>query len=210
MIQELYANYASIFEEELLNEIVQVGTLKEVPEGYKLIEIGEYIKSMPLLVSGAIKILREDNEGDELLLYYLEKGETCSMTLTCCMSHSKSEIRAVAEIDTVLIMIPIQKMEEWTAKYKSWRNFVFDSYHKRLNELLNTVDSIAFQNMDERLLNYLKEKSRINNDDTIQNTHQEIAYDLHSSRVVISRLLKKLEEMGKIKLHRNFIKIIDL
>jgi CRP/FNR family transcriptional regulator len=210
MLQKLYDNYGTIFEKELLDEIIAIGTLKEVPEGYKLMEIGEYIKSMPLLVSGAIKILREDSEGDELLLYYLEKGETCSMTLTCCMSQSKSEIRAIAEIDTILIMIPIHKMEEWTAKYTSWRNFVFDSYHKRVNELLNTVDSIAFQNMDERLLNYLKEKNRINKDNSIHNTHQEIAYDLHSSRVVISRLLKKLEEMGKIELHRNYIKIINL
>lgn len=210
MIKELQENYGLLFEKELLEEIVAIGTIKEVPEGYKLIEIGEYIKSMPLLISGAIKILREDKDGDELLLYYLEKGETCSMTLTCCMSQSISEIRAIAETDTKLIMVPVQKMEEWTAKYKSWRNFVFESYHKRLNELLTTIDSIAFQNMDERLVGYLKEKSRINNDNTIHNTHQEIAYDLHSSRVVISRLLKKLEEMGKIELHRNFIKIIKL
>ena len=210
MKEELQDNYGSLFEQELLVEIVRVGTFKEVPEGFKLIEIGDYIKSMPLLISGAIKILREDKEGDELLLYYLEKGETCSMTLSCCMSQSVSEIRAIAETDTKLIMVPVQKMEEWTAKYKSWRNFVFESYHNRLNELLNTIDSIAFQNMDERLLGYLKEKSRINENKIIHNTHQEIAYDLHSSRVVISRLLKKLEEMGKIELHRNFIKIIQL
>ena len=210
MKEELNENYGTIFEQELLDEIVRVGTFKEVPEGIKLIEIGEYIKSMPLLISGAIKILREDKDGDELLLYYLEKGETCSMTLSCCMSQSISEIRAVAETDTKLIMVPVQKMEEWTAKYKSWRNFVFESYHNRLNELLSTIDSIAFQNMDERLLGYLKEKSRINENKIIHNTHQEIAYDLHSSRVVISRLLKKLEEMGKIELHRNFIKIIQL
>lgn len=210
MKEELQDNYGSLFEQELLDEIVRVGTFKEVPEGFKLIEIGDYIKSMPLLISGAIKILREDKEGDELLLYYLEKGETCSMTLSCCMSQSVSEIRAIAETDTKLIMVPVQKMEEWTAKYKSWRNFVFESYHNRLNELLNTIDSIAFQNMDERLLGYLKEKSRINENKIIHNTHQEIAYDLHSSRVVISRLLKKLEEMGKIELHRNFIKIIEL
>lgn len=210
MKEELNENYGTLFEQELLDEIVRVGTFKEVPEGIKLIEIGEYIKSMPLLISGAIKILREDKDGDELLLYYLEKGETCSMTLSCCMSQSISEIRAVAETDTKLIMVPVQKMEEWTAKYKSWRNFVFESYHNRLNELLSTIDSIAFQNIDERLLGYLKEKSRINENKIIHNTHQEIAYDLHSSRVVISRLLKKLEEMGKIELHRNFIKIIQL
>lgn len=210
MIQELKASYGHIFEEALLNEIIQVGTYKEIPEGYKLMDIGEYIKGMPLLISGAIKVLREDNDGDELLLYYLEQGDTCSMTLTCCMSDAKSEIRAIAETDTKLIMVPVQKMEEWTAKYKSWRNFIFNSYHNRLNELLTTLDSIAFDKMDMRLIGYLKEKARINKEDTIQNTHQEIAYDLHTSRVVISRLLKKLEQMGKIELHRNYIKILDL
>ena len=132
------------------------------------------------------------------------------MTMACCMGDTKSEIRAIAETDAKLIMVPIKKMEEWTTKYKSWRNFVFNSYHERLNELLSTLDSIAFQKMDERLIGYLKEKARVNQDDIINNTHQEIAYDLHSSRVVISRLLKKLEQMGKIKLHRNYIKILDL
>ncbi len=210
MIQELKAGYGQIFEEALINEIVQVGTFKEIPEGFKLMEIGDYIKGMPLLVSGAIKVLREDHDGNELLLYYLEKGDTCSMTLTCCMGDAQSEIRAIAETDAKLIMVPIGKMEEWTSKYKSWRNFVFQSYHDRLNELLNTLDSIAFNNMDTRLIGYLKEKARITQEDTIQSTHQEIAYDLNSSRVVISRLLKKLEQMGKVELHRNLIKILDL
>lgn len=132
------------------------------------------------------------------------------MTMTCCMGQTKSEIRAIAETDTKLIMVPVQKMEEWTAKYKSWRNFVFESYHNRLNELLQTLDSIAFDNMDERLLNYLKEKARVNDEQIIHNTHQEIAYELHTSRVVVSRLLKKLENLGKIELHRNNIQIIDL
>ncbi len=210
MIQELKNSYGHLFEDVLINEILQVGTYKEVPAGFKMMEIGSYVKGMPLLVSGAIKVLREDKNGDELLLYYLEKGETCSMTMTCCIGQTKSEIRAIAETDTKLIMIPIEKMEIWTSKYKSWRNFVFESYHNRLNEMLHTLDSIAFDNMDERLLNYLKEKARINNDKTIRNTHQEIAYELHSSRVVISRLLKKLENMGNIELHRNYIEIISL
>ncbi|KSA12063.1 Crp/Fnr family transcriptional regulator [Maribacter dokdonensis] len=210
MIQDLTAAYGKTFENELINEIVQVGTFKEVPEGFKLMEIGDFVRGMPLLISGVIKILREDEDGDELLLYYLEKGDTCSMTMACCMGDNKSEIRAIAETDTKLIVVPIQKMEEWTTKYKSWRNFVFNSYHERLNELLNTLDNIAFQKMDERLIGYLKEKARVTKDDIIHSTHQEIAYDLHSSRVVISRLLKKLEEMGKIKLHRNYLKILDL
>jgi len=210
MIQDLKEQYGNVFEDELINEIVQVGTFREVPEGYKLMEIGDYIRGMPLLISGVIKILREDEDGDELLLYYLEKGDTCSMTMACCMGDTKSEIRAIAETDAKLIMVPIQKMEEWTSMYKSWRNFVFNSYHERLNELLSTIDNIAFQKMDERLIRYLKEKARVNKDDIIHNTHQDIAYDLHSSRVVISRLLKKLEELGKIKLYRNYIKIIEI
>ncbi|HDZ03480.1 hypothetical protein LCGC14_0417330 [marine sediment metagenome] len=210
MIQNLTEEYGNIFEPELINEIVQVGTFKEVPEGYKLIEIGDYLRGMPLLISGVIKILREDEDGDELLLYYLEKGDTCSMTMACCIGDAKSEIRAIAETDAKLIMVPIQKMEEWTTKYKSWRNFVFNSYHERLNELLSTLDSVAFQKMDERLIGYLKEKARVTKNDIIHSTHQDIAYDLHSSRVVISRLLKKLEEMGKIKLHRNYLELLDL
>jgi len=210
MIQELKLSYGQTFEQALINEILQVGTYKEVPAGFKMMDIGSYVKGMPLLVSGAIKVLREDKDGNELLLYYLEKGETCSMTMTCCMGQTKSEIRAIAETDAKLIMIPIQKMELWTAKYKTWRNFVLESYHNRLNEMLHTLDSIAFDNMDERLLAYLKEKARVNEDKTIHSTHQEIAYDLHSSRVVISRLLKKLENLGRIELHRNYIEILHL
>jgi len=210
MFLELKNGYGSLFEDALINEILAVGTFKEVPAGFKLIEIGSYIKGIPLLISGVIKILREDQDGDELLLYYLEQGETCSMTLSCCMGHTKSEIRALAETDTKLIMVPIQKMELWTSKYQSWRNFVFNSYHNRMNEMLQTLDSIAFNNMDERLLLYLREKVRVNNNKIIRNTHQEIAYDLHSSRVVISRLLKKLENLDRIILHRNYIKVLHL
>ncbi len=210
MIQVLKNNYGHLFEEALLDEINQFGTLKEIPEGYKLIETGQYIKSMPLLISGAIKILRDDNDGDELLLYFLESGDTCAMTLTCCLGNTKSEIRAIAELPTKLIMVPIEKMEEWTGKYKSWRNFVLESYHNRLMEMLETLDSIAFLKMDERLLKYLRDKSNITKDYVIYSTHQEIAYELHTSRVVISRLLKKLENQGKIELNRNNIRIISL
>lgn len=205
MIQDLKNNFGHLFEDSLLNEINQVGTYKDLPEGFKMMEIGDYVRSMPLLISGAIKILREDNDGDELLLYFLERGDTCAMTLTCCLGQTKSEIRAIAEKDTTLVMVPIEKMEQWSEKYKSWRKFVFESYYSRLNELFATIDSIAFLNMDERLLKYLKEKSRISETKTVYNTHQEIAYELHSSRVVISRLLKKLENLGKIELHRSHI-----
>ncbi|WP_108801976.1 Crp/Fnr family transcriptional regulator [Aquimarina sp. Aq107] len=210
MIQELKNNYAHLFENELLEEINNVSTIKEVTEGAALIKPGSYIKSMPLIIHGAIKILREDKEGDELLLYFLEKGDTCAMTLSCCIGHHKSEIKAIAEMDSKLVMIPVSKMEEWTKKYTSWRNFVFESYHKRLMEAIETIDSIAFLKMDKRLLKYLNDKAKVNKDNILHNTHQEIAYDLHTSRVVISRLLKKLEIEGKIQLHRNSITVLDL
>jgi CRP/FNR family transcriptional regulator len=210
MIETLRANYGKLFSEALIQEINEVGTLVEIEAGVTFMEIGSYVKGMPLILSGAIKVLREDEKGDELLLYYLEKGETCSMTLSCCMGITKSEVRAIAETNTVLIMIPIRKMEEWTSKYHSWRNFVFNSYHFRLNEMLNTLDSIAFSNMDERLLEYLTKKSQINSSSRLEITHQQIAFDLHSSRVVISRLLKKLENKGCIELNRNYIQIINI
>ncbi len=210
MTKEIEDAYSFIFEDDLIQEMDEVGTIKSFKENEKIIEIGDNVTSMPLLISGAIKILREDKEGDELLLYFLERGDTCAMTLSCCLGHTKSEIRAVAEMDTTLIMIPIEKMEEWTSKYKSWRNFVFESYHSRLTEMLDTIDTIAFLNMDERLLKYLRDKAKINQNETIQITHQQIAYDLHTSRVVISRLLKKLEIKKKISLQRNSIQVIDL
>ncbi len=210
MNKDLSHNYGHILEEALLKEIDQVGVYKNIPEGSKLMEIGEYIKSMPLLLSGVIKVLREDSNGDELLLYFLENGDTCAMTLNCCMEQSQSEIRAIAETDTEVIMVPVQKMEEWMGKYKSWQHFVLNSYQGRLNEMFETIDSIAFLNMDQRLLKYLKDKVRITGNKSIQGTHQQIAYDLHTSRVVISRLLKTLEIRGKIKLNRNYIDVIDL
>ena len=205
MIEELKLNYGHLFEDALLQEINNVGVFREVPENFSLIEVGQYIKSMPLLVNGVIKILREDTDGDELLLYFLEKGDTCAMTLSCCLGNSKSEIKAIAETDAKLIMIPIQKMEEWTSQYKTWRNFVFNSYHNRLMEMLDTIDNIAFLKMDERLLRYLKGKVKVTNDREIHSTHQQIAYDLHTSRVVISRLLKTLENQKIIDLQRNKI-----
>jgi len=206
----LEESFGTIFEASLLLDIAENSRFVEADTGVVLIDIGLYVKGMPLLISGALKVLREDEEGDELLLYYLERGDTCSMTMACCLGNTKSEIRAVSETKVQLVMVPIGKMEEWIGKYRSWRNFVFESYHNRLNELLVTVDSIAFKNMDERLVAYLKEKARISDSNQINSTHQEIAYDLHTSRVVVSRLLKKLEHLGQIKLHRNQIELFNL
>jgi CRP/FNR family transcriptional regulator len=210
MRERLQEAYGYIFKDALIEEIHQVGICKTFKKDDVIIEIGDFLKSMPLMITGAIKVLREDDDGDELLLYFLERGDTCAMTLTCCIGSAKSEIRAVAESDTELLMIPVQKMEEWTAKYTSWRHFVFQSYQDRLSEMLDTVDTIAFMKMDERVMKYLRDKAKINRDEKLKVTHQQVAYDMHTSRVVISRILKKLELDHKIKLHRNAIEVIDL
>lgn len=205
---ELTDAYSTIFEPKLIEEIAGVANIVDFDEGSHLIEIGQYIRHMPLLINGAIKILREDRNEGELLLYFLEKGDTCAMTLACCLGDTKSEIRAIAETKGTVAMIPVAKMEEWLGKYKSWRNFVFSSYNKRLSEMLSAIDNLAFMKMDERLLNYLKEKAKVNQSRIIANTHQEIAYELNTSRVVISRLLKALENEGIIKLNRNTIDLL--
>jgi CRP/FNR family transcriptional regulator len=210
MLSDFNFNYGPLFEEELLAEILSIGKYRKVEEGTELIDIGSYIKFMPLVISGAIKVLREDENGDELALYFIEQGDTCAMTITCCLGESKSKIRAVAERETELLMIPIQKIGEWMNTYKTWQSFILHSYHERMQELLEAIDTIAFLNMDERLLKYLKDKAKVNRDEVIQVTHKEIANDLHTSRVVISRLLKKLEIKGEIKLKRNHIHLLKM
>ncbi len=210
MIQELKEKYLSSFEPELIQEIAKVGLRKTVKEGFSLMEIGQTVTHMPIILSGAIKVLQEDKDGNDLLLYFIERGDTCAMTLNCCLGGTKSEIRAVAEVDSDIIMIPIQFTDEWTAKYSSWRKFVFESYHVRFSEMLDAIDNIAFSNMDERLKKYLKSIVNVHESSTIQMTHQEIAFDLHTSRVVVSRLLKKLENAGAIVLHRSSIEVVKL
>lgn len=210
MIEELKRSYASEFDLVLLNDIAATATYMKIPAGEIVIDIHQYVRSMPLLISGVIKVLREDSDGDELLLYYLEKGDTCSMTMTCALGETRSEIRAITETDCTLFLIPMEKMEEYAAQYKSWRAFVMKSYHTRLTELLHTLDSVAFEQLDTRLLHYLQEKVRITQNSTLSVTHQQIAYDLHSSRVVISRLLKKMEKLGYVELHRNTLRVLKM
>ncbi len=206
----LEQHYGYIFEEALLKEIESIGKFLKVDQGDILIDLGQKVTAMPLLFDGAIKILREDKEGDELLLYFIEKGDTCAMTFSCCLGSGKSEIRAVAELPTEMVMIPVENMEQWLAKYSSWRRFVLDSYHSRMSELLETVDTLAFMKLDERLLKYLQDKAMVTHDEYIHTTHLEVARDLHTSRVVISRLLKVLERDGKISMGRNAIKVLKL
>lgn len=209
MYQLLKESYGYLFEDALLDEIAKVGKHRKFKPDEILMEIGETINFMPILLKGAIKIMREDENGDELLLYFLERGDTCAMTLTCCLGNHKSKILAVTETSGELIMIPIEKMEEWIVKYKSWRNFVFESYNTRLMEMLEAIDTLAFMKMDERLYKFLTDKAKVLGTTEISNTHQEIANEMHTSRVVVSRLLKKLEQEAKIKLNRNKIEILQ-
>lgn len=201
-------NFGFLFEEALLQEIEAAGTYKKVAAADTLIEIGQYVKFMPLLLSGAIKVFRQDEQGDEYILYFLEKGDTCAMTLNCCLGQSKSQIKAIAEMETELLMVPVQKMEEWMT-YRSWRSFVFESYNTRLTEMLEAIDSLAFMNLDGRILKYLKDKVLINKTSTLPLTHQEIAEELNTSRVVVSRVLKKMEQEKIIQLHRNKIEVLQ-
>lgn len=195
-------HFPVLYDKDLIDEIQEHAKLVHCKAGEKLIEIGQYIKQMPLLISGSLKILREDTDGNELLLYYLNSGETCAMSMTCCIGLAKSNVRAVAIDDTEIIMLPTSKVDEWIKKYDCWKNFVLLSYQMRFEELLQTVDSIAFMKMDERLEKYLQDRSAELNTNIISLTHQEIANDLNTSREVVSRLLKQMEKLNKVKLHR--------
>lgn len=194
-----------VLEEALIDEIVKVGQLKEVAADEIILNVGDKMKMIPIVLEGSIKVSRENDNGDELLLYYIEGGDTCAMTLQCCVRQSASEIKATSMEPSLLLMIPVDMMEAWMHKYKSWREYILQSYHTRLTELMETVDAMAFMRLDERLMKYLVDQAKLLGSLDINLTHQQIAEDLHSSRVVISRLLKQLEIKGKIKLQRNKI-----
>ena len=204
----LESYFSSLFEEELIDEMVQIGQIRSFEENEILIDLNQIISHMPLLLHGAIRIMRDDDNDGELLLYYLEKGDTCAMTMTCCLGTKTSNIRATAETDGEMLMIPVQKMDEWLAKYATWRAFVFNSYQDRLDEMMRSIDNLAFNDSKGRLKNYLIEVASVNKTRTVNKTHAEIAYEMNTSRVVISRLIKALENEGFIKQQRNSITIL--
>lgn len=206
--QTIKIKFPILLEPALLEEMERYCTTRTLEAGSNFIEIGQQITGMPLLTEGTIKVVREDSDGNELLLYYLNGGETCATTLSCCMNDAKSEVRATVMEDITAIIVPISCMNSWLQKYSSWRNFIMLSYRNRFEELLKTVDNIAFMKMDERLENYLLQRSKEINSKILLGTHQEIADDLHTSREVVSRLLKQLEKIGRVKLSRNKIEIL--
>ena len=204
----LDVKFPQFFDSDLKNEIAEVGTLKNVKEGVHLMDVGQYVKSIPLIVDGKLKIFREDEEGNELFLYYLYNGEACAISLVCTINDRVSQIRAVAMEDTQIISIPIEQMDKFMMTYRSWYQFVVRTYGLRLNEMLHTIDSIAFKKMDERLLAYLEKSAEVSGNTTINDTHQNIATELNTSREVISRLLKQMERKGFVKLSRNHIEVL--
>lgn len=207
-IQLIKNNFPTLTNLELLKEIATLADYFEFEEGDLVMDYGKPIRSIPLIIEGALKISRLDDNGHEIFLYYIEKGDTCATSLTCCQLGKLSTIKAVAEENTKLIKLPIQKMDEWTFKYVDWKNFVISTYSSRFEELLLTLDQVAFHQMDERLLQYLDEKAKITGSNYLNIKHQDIAQDLNSSREVISRLLKKMEKNGDVVLSRNQIRLL--
>lgn len=195
------------FEPALLEEIQKLGNERSLDEGEELIRPGMYVRSIPIVLSGSIKIMRQDEKGNETFLYFLTPGDTCAMSLTCCTANRPSSVRAIAEEPTRIMMIPVEMMDLWLQKYASWKNFVFQSYQNRFEDMMEAVDSLAFQKMDARLWRLLKKKAALQEKRYVYNTHQELADELSTSREVVTRLLKKLETMGKIKTHRNRIEL---
>lgn len=197
-------------DDELLEALTKEGRLQAFAAGDYVMDKGMPVEYIPLLLKGSLRIMRRDDEDRELLLYYLRAGETCASSLTCCMDQSVSEVEALAEEDTEVLNIPAYLVNDWMDKFPEWKAFVMRIYHDRFQELMETIDAIAFQQLDERLIRYFNE--RIDNqggDPVIKASHQEIANDLHSSREVISRLLKQMEKKGMVKLGRNRVEVLD-
>ncbi len=200
--------FGDIFETELLNQLEAKSKYISIKAGVTIMDIGQIVRQMPIILSGSIKVTRIDEKGREILLYYVNSNESCAMTFTCCMEHFPSEIKAVAEDDVEMLMLPMSVMDEWMTKYPSWKSFVMKTIRYRFNELLKTIDHIAFQKLDERLISYLKDKSKTTGSTLLNISHQQIAEELATSREVISRLLKKLENEKKLLLYRNQIKLM--
>ena len=200
--------FKSIFEPQLIQEIQQFGILQTFKEGDLIMDYGKYVRMMPIVLKGTVKVYRLDEKENEILLYYLSSNESCSMAYSCCLEEKKSEVKAVAEDNVELIAIPHVKLDDWLCTYPSWKNYIMRSFNERFIELLKSIESIAFHKLDERLIGYLKEKQRLSGSSVIKASHGLIADELATSRVVISRLLKQLENDKKIILYRNEIKLL--
>ncbi len=192
-------------EPELQKEIENIGVPKVYQANESLIREGQFISSFPLVLSGLIRVSRTSDNGNELLLYYLKENEVCAMSLTCCMAQQTSDLNAVAEVETKVLLIPVDMLDSWITKYPLWKQYVMQTFQFRFRELIDTLDAVAFMKLDERLEKYFHDLHRKSGATTYSGTHQMLALKLNSSREVISRLLKKFEHEGKVELSRNFI-----
>lgn len=200
----------SFLEKELQKEILKEGTIRIFQPNELLMREGKFITSFPLVLKGLIRISRNNEEGNEILLYYLNPNEVCAMALTCCMTNLTSNVKAVAEEETEVIMLPVELLDNWMCKYPTWKQFVMRTFQNRFRELIDTVDSIAFMKLDERLVKFFIDRNGKSGVTNLTITHQDLALQLNTSREVISRLLKKLEKDEKIKLSRNYIDFSNL
>lgn len=206
----LHKYFPQLNDLKLIEEIAQSAMEYDFKEGQIIMDYGENIRMVPLVIEGSIKVMREDDDGHEMFLYYLNGGEACATSFTCCMSNKKSYMKTIAEQDTKVLGLPIKKVDDWISEYRVWKNFVMQAYDSRILEMVRSLDSIAFMRMDERLIKYLEETATATKSNIISNTHQQIANDLNASREAVSRLLKSLEQKGKIKLSRNRIELLDI
>ncbi len=195
------------FEPELLAELNTVAQVRQVKAGDVLMEPGQPMLFVPIVLSGSIKIMRPADDMGELLLYYLNASDSCALSISSLLSGDVSPVLAVVEERADVLMIPIERAEDWLGRYPSWRRFVFETYQKRFDDLLQTLDLVAFRQLDERLLAYLDQKARLAGGRHLYLTHEDIARDLNTSREVISRLLKQLERLGRVSLSRNKISL---
>jgi CRP/FNR family transcriptional regulator len=208
-VEELKSSLPGFTDPKLLEKLIEKGQIMRLEPGKILMEPGKFVKMVPIVLEGSIKIMRMDEDGKELFLYYLDAGETCALSLTCCSAARPSEIKAVVEEPTVLIGVPINVHEQLTDEFKQWKDFVSSTYQSRFQELLIALDAVAFRRMDERLMRYIVTKMKQHKTNELHTTHQEIANELGTSREVISRLLKQLEKKKWIELGRNVIYIRD-
>ncbi len=189
-------------------KLSEYGFAKQFKEGDIILNENAYIKAIPIVTSGSIRVMRSDENGREILLYYIKAGESCIMSFLGGIHHDTSKVKAIAEEDTEILFIPIDKVSSLIKEYPEWLDYIFRLYHKRFEELLEVVNAVAFKKMDERLLNYLKKKCELTNSHTLYVTHEQLANELGTARVVISRLLKQMEDEGLVNLGRNKISLL--
>lgn len=207
---EQYRHLFPELETGLQQELKEKGRIVEVKAGQVLIQSGQNIRNTMIVLEGLVKLFRENDEGSEFFMYHLHPGDGCALSLICDRSFKMSSVTAKAVTDAVLLVVPLEHTENWMRQYRTWYQFVVGTYRSRYEELLETIDHIAFQNMDERLEFYLRRHRNALNTNVLEITNTQIAQELNSSREVISRLMKKLSEDGKVRLLKNGIELLKL